>query len=601
MDMTKDGGLKELHNQGVSAPPEVFNSAISPWRYSPAHRPPLRIGLLLDDTRLSRFSARIIEDIQASNFARLELLVFKKTRAPQSVAFAKNSSLLAGLSRRLFDPKLRKRALYDLYLRLDQRKRPANHPLDKIDGTQLLAGIESMEVEPAGKKFVHRFPQDVVERIRAKNLDVLLRFGFNILHGGILQAARYGVWSYHHGDNDYYRGGPPHFWELAEGAPLSGVILQVLTEELDAGLVLCKSLFPTQSTISASANRFAPYWGSTRFVIRKLNELHQFGWEHLEKNAVPPAPYQGKRQLYRRPTNLDMARWLAPVLLKKAIRYPFPRHAVQHWQMAIRANRKPLFETGDLEGFRWIDAPKGHFWADPFGFEHGGKNWVFFEDYSYEQKRAWIACAELSGNGELISPAPCLDIADRHYSYPHIFRAGSEIFMVPEGYDSKQVDLFRCQEFPHRWVREQTLFQGRFVDTTIWQKDGLWWLLTTWAEPDPRAGCLLLFYAESLTGPWQFHPANPVSGDARFNRGAGRVLQAADRWIRPSQSSSPIYGYSFSLHEITKLSPTEFTERLLMTVTPEFWKGFCAVHTYNRVGNFELIDGAKWTQRKNVL
>jgi hypothetical protein len=41
------------------------------------------------------------------------------------------------------------------------------------------------------------------------------------------------VWSYHHGDNEFYRGGPPHFWELYEKAPLSGVILQVLTEELD--------------------------------------------------------------------------------------------------------------------------------------------------------------------------------------------------------------------------------------------------------------------------------------------------------------------------------------------------------------------------------
>lgn len=589
-----------MNNAGSGAPPELFDSTISPWRFSPADRPPLRIGLLLDDTKLSRFSARIIEDIQASNFARLELLVFKNAPAPPAAA-AHNSSKPAGLRKRIFDPKLRSRALYELYLRFDKRKKPGTHPLDRIDGTQLLDGIESMEVEPAGKKFVHRFPEEALERIRAKNLDVLIRFGFNILHGGILQAARYGVWSYHHGDNDYYRGGPAHFWELAEASPLSGVILQVLTEELDGGLVLCKSLFPTKATIFASANRYAPYWGSTEFVIRKLNELHQFGWEHLQKNAVPPAPYQGKRKLYHKPTNLDMARWLGPVLLKKAIQYPFPRRSIQHWQMAIRATRKPLFETGNLEGFRWIEAPKGHFWADPFGFEHAGKNWIFFENYSYAKKRAWIDCAEISAEGELISPTTCLDTADRHYSYPHIFRAESDIFMVPESYDSKQVDLFRCEEFPTRWVRERTLLRGRFVDTTIWQQDGLWWLLTTRAEPDPRAGCLLLFYADSLTGQWRFHAANPVSTDARFNRGAGRVFQAGDRWIRPSQTSSPIYGYSFSLHDITKLSPTKYSERLLTTVTPAFWKGFCAVHTYNRVGNFELIDGARWTQLKDIL
>jgi hypothetical protein len=601
MHMVNEHESIAMTSANVNQRQEAFTGGISPWRVSPADRPPLRIGLLLDSAELSLFSARIIEDIRASNFAKLELLVFRKaTTRPATNPPARTP--LGSLRRRIFDSKLRQRALYNLYLRLDKRMKPANHPLDKIDGSDLLAGIESIEVEPAAKKFVDRFPEPALQEIRSKNLDVILRFGFNILHGDILKAARYGVWSYHHGDNDYYRGGPAHFWELQEGSPLSGVILQVLTEELDGGFVLCKSLFTTQPTISMSANRYAPYWGSTDFVIRKLNELHRFGWEHLEKNAVPRAPYQGKRKLYRRPTNVDMIRWLGPALLKKAIRYPFPRRNVQHWQIGIRLRGNPLFESGhDLEGFRWIDAPTGHFWADPFGFEHGGRNWVFFEDYSYQKKRGWIACAAVSSDGSLMSPTPCLENPDRHYSYPHVFRAGSDIFMVPESYDSQRVDLFRCQEFPSKWAHERSIFQGQFVDTTIWQHDGLWWLMTTRAEPDPRAGCLLLFYSESLTGEWQFHPANPISTDSRNNRGAGRVFRAENRLIRPSQSRCPIYGYSFSLNEITKLTPEDYSEQVLTTVTPEFWDGFCAVHTYNRVGNIELIDGARMTRLKDVL
>src|SRR5205807_8550436 len=141
------------------------------------------------------------------------------------------------------------------YLRLDERMRPAHHPLSRVDCSSALATVPSMEVEPIGKKFVQRFPAEAIEQIRAHDLDVLIRFGFNILHGDILQAARYGVWSYHHGDNEFYRGGPAHFWELREGSPLSGAILQVLTEELDGGLVLCKSLFATEPTLSVSRNR----------------------------------------------------------------------------------------------------------------------------------------------------------------------------------------------------------------------------------------------------------------------------------------------------------------------------------------------------------
>lgn len=569
----------------------------APWRFSAANRPPLRIGLLLDSDKLALFFTKIIEDIQSSNFARIELLVYRKKAASPKAPHARS-----GFRRRILEPKLRKRLLYDFYLRLDRRMKPKHHPLETVDASHLFTGIERLEVEPVGEKFVHRFPEEALENIRARNLDVLLRFGFNILRGDILSAARYGVWSYHHGDNDFYRGGPAHFWELEEGALLSGVILQVLTEELDGGLVLCKSLFPTQHTISMSANRQAPYWGSTDMVIRKLHELHQFGWEHLQKKSVPPSPYRGRRKLYRTPTNLDMARWLGPVFVKKALAYPFRKPGVQHWQIGVRANAKPLLDVGsNLEGFRWIDAPQGHFWADPFGLEHAGKKWAFFEDYSYEKKRGWICCTELSDDGRFTAPEPCLDNPAEHYSYPHVFRAGSDILMVPESWDSNRVDLFRCRQFPNDWVYERTLFQGRFVDTNIWQQNGLWWLLTTRADPDPRSGTLFLFFAESIDGDWHFHPANPISTDIRNSRGAGRVFESNGRWIRPSQSRSPIYGASMALNQITQLTPTEYSERMLLNVTPEHWKGFCAVHTYNRVGNIELIDGARMLRLKHLM
>ena len=288
-----------------------------PFRLSPAARPPLRIGLLLDGPKLSAFFARIIEDITGSNFASLELLVFRKKPQPLAPE-SPSTSLAATLKKRLLDPKLRKSAFYDLYLRLDQRTKPPNHPQNVVDCSSLLAGVDSIEVEPIGKKFVQRFPPDAIEKIQSKKLDVLLRFGFNILHGEILTSARYGVWSYHHGDNEFYRGGPPHFWELYEKAPLSGVILQVLTEELDGGLVLCKSLFATQPTVMVSRNRFAPYWGSTGLVIRKLNELHQFGWDYVKERAIPPTTYKGKRKIYRSPTNAEIVRWLGPIFLKKS-------------------------------------------------------------------------------------------------------------------------------------------------------------------------------------------------------------------------------------------------------------------------------------------
>lgn len=561
------------------------------WLHSPADRPPLRIGLLLDSPELSALFASVIEDIQASNFASIELAVYRKST--EAAVAPASGSLFKTAIRTLTEADLRKHALYSLYLRFDRQRKPAKHPLDRVDCRDLLGGVESMEVEPVGKKFVHRFPEDALRAIRARNLDVLIRFGFNILKGEILTAARYGVWSYHHGDNDFYRGGPAHFWELYEGAPLSGVILQVLTEELDGGLVLCKSLFTTQPTLSVSVNRFGPYWGASDLVIRKLNELHRFGWDRLQQKAIPAEPYRGKRKIYRTPTNSDMAKWLGPVLLKKALRRPFRRETVQHWRVGVRVNRKPLFQEAEssLDGVRWIESPRGHFWADPFALEQDGKAWAFFEDYCYQTKKGLIACAQIAADGSLVSPVPCLQKPEHHYSYPYVFRDGGELFMIPEAWSSGSVDLYRCSEFPQAWEHHATLLRGKFVDTSVWRDGGLWWMMTTSADPDSRAGILLLFFSERIVGPWQFHPANPISTDVRNNRGAGRIFLDGKRWVRPSQSCCPVYGYSFTLNEITGLSTTEYAERAVREVRPESLGAFKATHTYNWIPGVELIDG----------
>src|SRR6266581_3912432 len=134
-------------------------SMIQPFRFSPAERAPLRIGILLDSPKLSGFFAKIIGDIQESNFATINLLVFRKRTADLSPT-PQPRSRVSALAHRLLTPTLRKRALYDAYLRFDERMKPAHHPLDTVDCSSRLAGIDHLEVEPIGKKFIHRFPPD---------------------------------------------------------------------------------------------------------------------------------------------------------------------------------------------------------------------------------------------------------------------------------------------------------------------------------------------------------------------------------------------------------------------------------------------------------
>ncbi len=543
---------------------------------SSSDRPPLRIGILLDGSRLIRVFEEIIRDIQQCDFAHIELLIYHRSDVV---------SPPVSRVRRL----LSKSLLWGLYTRLDRKLHPvAEDPLEERDCSEILSGIESIQVTPITQRFVHRFPDDAIETIRSRKLDVLLRFGFNILRGDILQAAQYGVWSFHHGDPDFYRGGPAHFWEMYERNPLSGAVLQILTEDLDAGRMLGKTLFATAPGFSLRYNRLQPYYGSMHLVIQKLWELHQYGEEHLQRYMVPLASYAGKRKIYRTPTNGEMIRWLAPQLVRSLGRRVLGRKTgILPWRIAVRSGSR---EIGDMSGFRWIESPPGHFYADPFLCEHGGKTWLFFEDYLYSEARGVIACAEISAEGRLGSPQVVLDTGT-HASYPHVFEADGSIYMVPEAAASGGTFLYRATRFPSEWTLEATLlpFPGR--DATLFRDQDLWWMFVSLQDPRGRGLILYLYFSRELFGPWQYHPANPVSSDVRNSRCAGGMIQRDGAWIRLAQDCSREYGYGFSFYRVVKLTTEEYSEELLHAVRPDWAPGLVTTHTYNRAGGLEVVDG----------
>ncbi|HEX6505144.1 MAG TPA: hypothetical protein VF011_18020 [Terriglobales bacterium] len=575
----------QIRQQAVSQGTVITRNSV--WRLSSGAGPALRIGVLVDNTYLERCFAAVLEDIRSSNFAKLEIILFRNHPPSASPALYKGGvHTRAGTGRQF------RHALYNLYLSLDRHKKTPHDPLERIDCSELLSGIESMRIDIAHAENLS--PESLLN-LRSKGLDVILNFSSDPVAGDIQTAARFGIWSYRYGDPALYRGESIEFWEMSENSPTATIALETNSGAAAGKLVLGKSVFARPKTASMAVSRFAPYWGASELVIRKLNELHRFGWDYLGQHSLSPQPYQGKRLHYHAPGNAEMLRWLVPTILKKSVVTRFHQPRVQHWKIGIRIGAKPLFETeskADLAHFRWLEAPRGYFWADPFAFENQDRLWMFFEEYSYQAKRAWISAAEIGSDGQIGPSVRCLDTPGRHHSYPYIFRDGNDVFMIPEAYDSESVDLYRCLAFPHKWTPVANLLRGKFVDTSVWKHDGLWWMMTTNVDPNPLTACLFLFYSESLTGPWRFHPDNPISCDVHNNRGAGKIFRTGERWIRPSQSCAPTYGYSFTLNEVVEISTARYRERPILTVTPSAWKALCAVHTYNWLRNVELIDAA---------
>ena len=140
----------------------------------------------------------------------------------------------------------------------------------------------------------------------AHDLDVAVRFGFRIIKGDALRIARYGVWSYHHGDNLVNRGGPAGFWEVMEDADVTGSVLQRLTEELDNGQVLYRSFSPT-NRFSVAKNQTDLFWSSTAVLPRVLEDLHRHGPTVIEECDGRSAWHGYSNRLYVVPGNREMA------------------------------------------------------------------------------------------------------------------------------------------------------------------------------------------------------------------------------------------------------------------------------------------------------
>ncbi len=218
------------------------------------NRPALKIGLLLDTLEIPAWVEHMLSVVAQSDYATIELVILNKTQISPAKTLVK----------RFLDN--RNRLVYSLYDKLDRAVNPVNpDAFAECNLSKLLTAIEVKEVMPRQTKYYDYINDDDIDGIKKHKLDVLIRLGFKILKGDILHAARYGIWSYLHADNRKVRGYPPGFWEVIERQPVTGTNLQILSDQLDDGMVLSRS-FSATNTLSATRSRNAFYWKSAALL-----------------------------------------------------------------------------------------------------------------------------------------------------------------------------------------------------------------------------------------------------------------------------------------------------------------------------------------------
>lgn len=553
----------------------------------PAKRP-LRVGVMLNSTQVTAWTHKVLQDIAESDCCELALAMIDDRPSPSDYREPGILERLRGFW---------KQGAFNLYARWDRnRYREPRDAFETVDATPLIPDTIRMKVVPKTGRFTDRFSAADVETVRAADLDVLIRFGFRILKGGILDCARYGVWSYHHGDNREYRGGPALFWELYERNPVSGTVLQVLTEDLDAGHVIYRSWSATHFD-SLYLNRNANYWKASGFVIRCLRDLHARGWDYVIQRESQDSRYD--KPIYRAPNAFKVG-WLMVRRTIAASRNKLDDMLFQrynHWRLIVRPAGSWAIENEKSREWHLVP-PTDRFYADPFLLKKDNRNFVFFEDYRFLESKGLISCAEIGADGSFGEPEVVLD-RGYHLSYPFVFEHEGETFMIPETRSVNRVELYRAIEFPHKWQFEGVMLDNiTAVDATVHKAGDRLWLFCNIA-PEGVSTCdeLHLFSGDSLLGPWKPHPRNPVVSDVRRARPAGRLFMHEGALIRPAQDCSVRYGYAIQLHRVDALTESDYREEPFRRITPAWQPGSIGTHTLDQGEDFEVLD-AKFPLRK---
>lgn len=201
------------------------------------------------------------------------------------------------------------------------------------------------------------------------------------------------------------------------------------------------------------------------------------------------------------------------------------------------------------------------FVADPFMIKTDETWYMFFEVMNEATGKGDIGLAT-SGDGRKWDYRQIVLTEPFHLSYPYVFSAGGEFFMVPESYEANAIRLYRAESFPYKWSLVENILSGPWVDSSLFFFNERWWMFSSPVAPSHQV--LELFYAEHFRGPWFRHPLSPlISGNNRIARSGGRVIAPEGVPIRFTQDCFPNYGSRVRGFEIMRLSATEYVEREL--------------------------------------
>ncbi len=538
----------------------------------------MKIGIILDSTKASWYINDLVNWINKNPNLTLEILLIQNIiNKRKSIFKEKAFKILDRVFFKIINV-IEKKLIYKKYPQY--KKHYLKYDLKRYNIKEINLGIQKSQNE----KFL-TYDQKSVDEIKQLNLDIIIRGGSGILKGEILNSAKFGVISFHHGDNLVNRGGPSGFWEVYEKNPKTGFTIQILDEQLDGGKVLKRGNFRTEQFYSL--NDFILKERSNYYMKTMLNEINTL-------NQLPPImknyPYYNK--LYKVPNFRQSLNYLSSTLYNKLKNFILDKLFNKVWHVGFQQEK---FDKFNFYKSQVIKNPKNTFLADPFVIEHKNENYVFVEEFNFKNNKGIISVYKIfKKDSQRVGVA--LE-ENFHLSFPYIFEFEKNYYMLPETSDANEIRLYKCEQFPLKWKYEKTIFKSiKSTDSIIFDFNNYWWLMTTHSNSAHGTESeLQIYYSKEgpLTNNWINYKKNPVIIDPSTGRNGG-IFFYNKKLFRVAQSFGfNNYGEKINIQEITKLDPDNFIEKKFCSVEPKFLKNLIGIHHLHCNNSYTVHDFCK--------
>lgn len=393
-----------------------------------------------------------------------------------------------------------------------------------------------------------QLPPGLLEAIREDAPAMLIKFGMGLLKVPPPDELAIPILSYHHGDPARFRGRPAAFHELLQGETTIGQIVQILSNQIDAGKIVAAA--ETKAIAHSYRATLIEVYRHSPLLLRTAvtNAVAGVGWE---------PPQWGR--VYRLPGTVTVLRFLFERACHAISHLFYGLFREKRWRVATVALPDPSSPDvltdvlSDESRWRMVPTPRGYrFLADPFFHpEHG----LLVEGVRGASCRGEIL--QVTGQG-----VHRLSGRGGHFSYPAPIESEGRRYLLPEMSEWATASAFPLSNEGLGDPFELRIpGRPRLLDPTPFRFGDTFFLFGNVAFEGQSV--LRLWVADGIANEFVEHPASPIRISPNGARMAGTPLQLDGRIIRVGQDLRRGYGDGIALFDMVRIDRTRYAERLI--------------------------------------